>query len=122
MVMASGVSTSDGSWASAAGARRARVLPLRPDGGMMVLPMEMSTDKICKRVRRPQRRQLSRPVLLFQVCQTSAITSTVGAHLANENSCFVSKPLPNNRQQAHDFKQDFACAARQGKECRNDSP
>lgn len=40
VVMASGVSTSEASWAPAAGARRARVLPLRPEGGIL---------EVCKR-------------------------------------------------------------------------
>lgn len=35
VVMASGVSTSEASCASVAGARRTRVLPLRPEGGMV---------------------------------------------------------------------------------------
>ena len=38
-VMFSGVSMSEGSWGSAAGARRARVLALRADGGMLAVLM-----------------------------------------------------------------------------------
>lgn len=47
--MASGVSASDGSWASAAaGARRARVLPLRPEGGIFQIWKETVVDaKVC---------------------------------------------------------------------------